>query len=183
MEHEHDTPEDVRGVWPMVLGIVCIVFSLLGVLTGAWNAYTTLLNPSMSTMGFQTDAGKQAAQAVMQKYALITGPMAVVGVLLAGLLGVAGIVLIRRHRDAPGLVRFWAITKIVVSVVGWGAAVMLFRDLEPVMREHIQQGAGVAIGVQRVFAVVGFLWSLALPVFLLLWLRRSSVRAQTRAWD
>lgn len=180
---EPESFEVERGVWPTVLGVIAIVFGVLGALANAWSAYGAIFNPAANTAGFPTEAGRQAAQAVVARFAPISAPLAVVGVLLSLMLLVAGVALIRRHPDAVRLARLWAVIKIVVSIVGWGVAFLTFRAMEPVIREHIPQGAGVAIGFQRVFVVVGLLWTLALPVFVLLWTGRGAVREQVRTWD
>ncbi len=167
--------------WPTILGVIAIVFGCLGMLQGVLTLFTRM------TMDFASGiAGDQPQFAVVRKWMPWTIGMGVAGGVIAAILLFAGIQLIRRKPASAGLIRGWAIIKIIYALPATGVG--LIMQLE--QAAAVSQQAGVAgafapgslsiIGVGS--SIVGGLWLLAFPVFVLFWFRRDAVREEIGRW-
>lgn len=175
--------DEFRSVWPKVIGIVCIVFGVLGLLTSAWGTYTALFDPGANAMGLPTDAAKQDAAAVFERLAVPSATLGIAGVLAALILLVVGIAMMRRHQDTASVARTWAFGKIVIALGNAWLGLRIMAGMEGVMREHMPEVPGFVYAIQRVFVFVGFGWTILLPVFLLIWFARRSIREEIVGWD
>jgi len=100
--------------WPKVLGIICIVFGGLGILGGVWGVIFPLFNEWLvSRMPPDRQAAMEAA-ANANPYPVGTSlvMLAIAALLLAG-----GIGLVRRRGRAIGLLRVWAVVRILWVIV------------------------------------------------------------------
>jgi hypothetical protein len=152
----------------MVLGVIAIVFGSLGILGGILGAVMLLV------AGDQVSGHMGGAAGIANQ---------VLGFALSVLLLAAGIGLAARRRWAPPAMLIWAVLAIVAALFG---TIIGYQVQQEQMEELQNQGAGAApawiSSTMPLFMLLGMLWALALPVFMLIWLRRPVIRAETATW-
>ena len=165
----------VEPKWPLVLGIIAVIFGGGGVLIYAWGILSMLLMRDFF----------QAGAMLPEKFTLLNIASSALNLIPAALLLPAGIGLIRWRRWGVRLTKLWAAVKIPLAVV---AAWLSYMLQEAMLSSISQQGPGMPgfsqmRGVMLAFAV-GFplLWGWALPVFMLIFLSRPRVREQVADW-
>jgi hypothetical protein len=175
-----------RSSWPNVLGIISIVFGVLGALGGIIQGIFVVFMPWVMGMVEQSDpsAGAQA-QVIRESVGLqVLLSAATVGV--AVMLLISGIGLANRRPYGVKWSRIWAVTKIVVATIGVAVGIIIQQRTFDALAEsgqapppggQVALGAGMAAGT-----VFGIAWRWAYPVFLLIWLNRASIRAEVAEW-
>lgn len=166
--------EPGRAVWPVILGVIMMVFGFGGVLMNAWGAVSPFL---MEWMIGWMDA---AAMEQMRRSMLVNSGVAAVSLLVSALLGVAGIGMATRRPWAVPAARWWAVVRIVVAAAGL-AAMFATQGAEVV---GIDGSALEPFETTYVVAmlVFGLAWAWALPIAVLLWLRLGFVREEVATW-
>lgn len=168
--------------WPNVLGIVSIVFGALGALQGCSGVASAVIMPIfMRGMPAEARAPVDATAAWGPWLIALGASQALVAI---GLL-VAGILVLTRKPGGARLLAVWGVVRMIVVVFG---AVVTFRMQRDMMASMAQSGRlpaffpGLA-SLMGAFGVVFTLaWGFALPVFVLIWLRLRSVRAEIARW-
>ena len=172
-------------VWHIVLGIFAIVFGAAGVLQGMWGMLTPLffgIFESMAPQGAPNPMGFISELSV--SIVLMSGLLAI----LAGLLLLAGILLLKRTPVAPSLCVVWAVLKFFAVIANAILTYLMQQaQFQAVQSDPgFQQAPGFVSGMMQGMAigtgVIMLLWGWALPVFMLIWLRRAKIREQVRAW-
>lgn len=110
----------------------------------------------------------------------ISVPLAVLGLALACMLTAGGIGLLLRRRWAAGLLVWWAWLKIILS------AASLLVTVPFMLNAMDQTGAGSPVPMMPIMMaslVLGLLWAWALPVFIIIWFRRSATRGEVAGWS
>lgn len=189
--------------WPMVFGVVAVVFGLMGALGGLMNLVMSFFMTSF--MDFSTMPSSQPPEVDEMMKEMQQGleawvvPMAVLHGLLAVLavvLLIGGILLMNRRVRARPLLIFWSYAKIVVGV---GAALVGYRinqgQMSAVMGNLPTAGGAPGGGppmpqfesLMSIFSGVAFffgvLFTCALPVLFLIWLNREAIRADIDTWE
>ena len=173
-----------RKSWPGVLGTIAIIFGVLGILGGILGIFELRI-----LRAFSSALPKNAAMG-LDAYDEWSGWIIVLSVfslLVAVLLLVAGIGLFRRRGWSVKIVRCWAVLKIVRVLVT--AAMIDGSQAQDSFDRGWQAGGGAVmpahIGqiVSVIIIGVTILWGWALPVFMLIWLSRRTVREEYREWS
>ncbi|MCH8152385.1 MAG: hypothetical protein IH830_08445 [Planctomycetes bacterium] len=178
------------SAWPMVIGVIAIIFGSLAILQGCFGAVSSLFMSSLS--GFMP-----AEQATMLDAMEGLKPWMIIGAVLTLALGilllVAGIGLVRRRAWSPTACMVWAGIKMMFVVGNTILADMAQQAQFEAMQEMMQQDPnmpaampammGSFMQVFGVFTIVlGILWGWALPVFLLIWFSRGKIKAEVAGW-
>ena len=180
----------VRSTWPTVLGVIAVVFGVLGAIGGLLG----LLAPIMyHAMGSEAMASGGMTPDFMEKWGvyLVINPLVISAIALILLVG--GILLLRRKPKSVNMLRFWSILKIVYAVVASVFGFAMQKDQFPAVMSNLPETAENAEAmetfgtVMNIFGPVGialgFLWAVALPVFLLIWFARQPVKAEVAGWE
>lgn len=171
-------------VWPVVIGVISIVFGAVGILGGLGG----LMGPLF--MGFAR-AGPPEAQAGLAGIRQWL-PWMIVSTLLNGavaaLLLAGGIGLVSRRPWSPRALVAWAIVRIPMVVFA-GAVGYLVQDANFQAMQQQQSStpappmpAGLMQGIVAGGVIFGILWGWAFPGFVLVWFSRPRIREQTGAW-
>ena len=129
---------------------------------------------------------QRATIEVMRRWATWTVVVSLLSAAVAILLLAAGIGLVQRRRWSPRVFTIWAPLKIVLAiastVVGWA----IQQETMEAMRTQVPGMGALGPGTMESFASVGavfaLLWGCALPVFVLIWFARGSIKAQVAEW-
>jgi hypothetical protein len=179
-------------VWPTVVGVIAIVFGVLGALGGLAGLLGLAI---MRGLQSSLPAGARAMD-VVRAWAVWTIPLSLVTAGIALLLLAGGVGLVQRRRWAPRMLRCWALLKMFLvvasSVLSWSmpqavlqAQTSAMSGLTPGFPSTPPGSTGVEtqMSVSRVLEVVlGLLWGWALPVFMLIWLARGTIKTQVAEW-
>ncbi len=179
------------SAWPMVIGVIAIIFGSLAILQGCFGAVSSLFMSSLSGLMPTEQATMLDAMEGLKPWMIIG---AVLTLALGILLLVAGIGLVRRRAWSPTACMVWAGIKMVFVVGNTILADMAQQAQFEVMQEMMQQDPnmpaampammGSFMQVFGVFTIVlGILWGWALPVFLLSWFSRSKVNSEVAGWQ
>jgi hypothetical protein len=166
--HFGAAPPVERPKWPKVIGIISIVWASLGL-------FCTCISIPMNVMNPNAQQAMDAFPSWWPAYQVGSG---VAWMALNALLLVAGINLVRYRPSGATLHPVYAVISLVISVVNMAITVPAMTTA----MEKLAQGptAEVVKPMMIVGAVVGFAFSLAYPVFVLIWFARGQVRRQVR---
>lgn len=165
--------------WPKNLGIIAIVLGACGFLAGM----CTIGSIPFSSIFLSMAAGQQSVRrgpspehmmAVIEKFKVPMIAHAIVAALVALILLYAGILLLKRRPNAVSVVKLWAVIKTLISIVG--TVVVYYYGLELAKTE------GGSATLHMVTTALGFLWAMALPIFMFIWFARASVREEVASW-
>ena len=111
-----------RSSWPMIFGVISLVVGVLGTCVQGFGAAMSIASDKLMKMGGMdiTPAPKSVQY--------IGGAQSVILVLLGIVLIVGSTLLILRRPLGATLVRFWAFARLVMVVLGLGAAVLTLKD-------------------------------------------------------
>lgn len=176
--------------WPKVIGIIMICLGAYGVIASLFGIGSTILAPKLfesmaDSMPGPTNVLTEQARITKAYSGTILVTMALHGS-LAGLLLAAGIGLLRRRRWAIGSAFLYAVLRIIHGASSQIILLPMTRELtgislgstgtpNPLGPEIVEWMVIGSVGLG-----IGIAW--ALPVFLLIWLRRSKIRQETAAW-
>lgn len=177
--------------WATVLGILSIVFGVLGALSKCWGIATLFFFTAMERF-FASMPEDEVPEGIGQSFSMMgvyAWPIAGVSLLktaVACLLVAVGIGLLKQRAWAPA----WAIRYAVLDMVltlGEGALGVLSQAAQfEAMQAADPSGFGtIGPGVSvfsRVMVVGGVLVSLVWPVFLIVWFTRRRIREATSTW-
>jgi hypothetical protein len=169
--------------WAKVIGIIAIVLGSLGILGGVYGVITPrLLGFFESLMPPGQDGGFEA----LEQHAGWTVATSLVGMAVAALLLVGGIGLAKRRPWSLATCRVWSVLKIVLVVANSAIAYRLVQTQFAAMGQGglvaMPMGAGFGKTMAIIAVVMGPAWGWAFPVFLLIWLGRGKIKAETSGW-
>lgn len=181
--------------WPMVIGIISIVIGVGGLFMYGCFSPVAIFG-TLAMRDKMEAAGATAPGLEMQKdmfdaieaYLPLTLANYAVYAVLGVLLLVTGVAMIRRRPVARPLALNWAWLKIVASgfgaVVGWITQKANVQAIaSPDGTGAMSAGMGSMMEAFAIAAVVGtLLFALALPVFMLVWFTRRTIREEVRGW-
>jgi len=166
--------------WPTVIGTIAIVLGAGGVLMGAYSALAPVIFKSIGRL-----VPSEATLAAVQAYAPWSVPLYVLSTLAAGLLLAVGVGLVQRRRWSVRAARLWAGVRILIVVALSILTYYMSRDQMTAMAEEQQSPmpAWLAELIPTISVASVVAWGWAFPVFLLIWLSRGRIRAETAAWS
>lgn len=172
-----------RSAWPTVIGIIAIVLGSLGILGGCWGLATPWF---LGVIKDIVPPGQATGMEFVEEWRAWTVINSLVGTGVAILLLFAGIGLRRCRRWAVPTCVTWAVVKMLFVVVN---SVLMYMIQRPGLEAMAQQnpgmsgmGSGFLVLIGIISVVFGILWGWAFPVFLLVWLSRAKIKAETAAW-
>ena len=174
-----DRPE-MRSSWPTAIGVIAIVFGVLGVLYHLFS----IVPFALRWFGVNVDDPDPDMKVALSWETWIV-LLAGLATALAVVLLVAGIGLVRRRRRAVRTLAGWATFRMLLAV---GQAAVNYR-LAPaqyaVMRNDPSM-AGMPSGfvelIGPITAGVLLIWGCALPIFLLIWFGRRKIKDEVTTW-
>lgn len=169
--------------WPKVIGIIAIVLGSLGILGGVYGVFTPQLLGFFESL---MPPGQEGGFEALEQHAGWTVATSLVGMAVAALLLVGGIGLAKRRPGSVAMCRVWSVLKIVLVLVNSAVAYRLMLTQFDAMGQSGPGAMPMGPGFGKVIAmfgvVVGLAWGWALPVFLLIWLGRGKIKAETSGW-
>ena len=173
--------------WPMVIGVIAIIFGSLATLGGCFGLVSSLFLDQFMSLVPQGEAEEMTSALDGLKPALIiSGALTMV---LAIVLLIGGIGLLRRRAWGRSTCLTWAVLKIVLVVGGSVLSYIVQQAQFQAMAEDPNMAGSMpgflpalmqAMGV--VGLVVGVLWGWALPIFMLIWFSRRKIKVETAQW-
>lgn len=172
------------STWPRVLGMIGIILGALGILGGLWGMVSPLF---VSFMGSLMPPGAERAFEAAEQMNTWTVVGSILGLLVAGLLLAGGIGLLRRRLWGLGCYGMWAILKILLVAVNAGIALSMQEATMEFINSSNPRGPIISAGFTSVMTVIvpasTLIWGWALPVFILIWLARVKIKAETAKWQ
>ena len=111
-----------RPAWPSVIGVLCIIYAILGLFANACNSLNPWLQGPMLAMVGINDVEMPMALKLMS---LIGGAL---GIILGILLFIGAIGLLKRRRSGYKLVMSWVVARVALAVVGIFFAIGMVDD-------------------------------------------------------
>ena len=170
--------------WPLIIGVIAIVFGSFAALGGCGNIVSTLFFTDL--MGELMEGTPQGAIVLeqLETYKPLIVGLGVAVMVLALWLLVAGIGMIRRARWSVPAALTWSIAKMILVVANGvisyqmqQAQMKAFADVPDAMD---MQPFGP--GMNAFFILLSIAWGWALPVFVLVWFSRPAVRQEVATW-
>ena len=167
--------------WPTALGVIAIVLGAMGILGGCWGSLAPFL---MKMLADALPPGQPTGLESCEKWGFWIVLIQVVNACLAALLLAAGIGLVKRRRWSVTAAYTWAALKMVFVLVNVISAYGMQQEQFEAMTQQGLPGLGGGIfAAVGVFSIVfGLVWGWALPVFLLIWFARATIKAETAEW-
>lgn len=179
--------------WPKIIGIIALLFGLLGAVKGGIAIATTLLGK----MGAAAD-GASGMSAFYEKWSLFLYGGATGEIFLGGLLFVGGIILLFRKRFAMLALVAWALIKMLFVAVSFVLNFLMQREQLPLVIEQqkkmldkaggagneqmLEMVSGATNIISKVMMFVGLIWVMLLPLFVLIWFIRPKIRREMADW-
>ncbi len=172
---------DVPSRWPMVFGVIGIIFASLGLLGGCCGIMMPLIWPAYVDWLANFMPNEKMVEAMRQMRPPIAWTLlsSVLGLAMAILLLTGSIKLIRRKASGVSMCKLWAWINIPWTLI----AIPLSMMIQPQMPPDLQQGgfgmqAGAAFG-----ACFGAVWGLTFPIVMLIWFARRAIKDDVRGWE
>lgn len=182
------------AAWPMVVGVVCIVFGALGALGGVWGVASQLM-VLMGTIPVQTYGTGPTPDltATIKQMAAPQIAAEAVKLLLGVLLILIGAAVTKRKPIARPAAIWWSLAKVIAAVVSTAIGVWA----QYIIMDQVQQAMladpnapqqlrtvlpMVMFGTAGMIALMQLIWQWALPIFLLIWFTRPKVRTEVARW-
>jgi hypothetical protein len=172
-----------ESAWPSAVGIIAIVFGSFAILAGCWGVVTPWFFALLREV---LPPGQTVGLEALEEFRTWTVIVSVLTMAVALMALFAGIGLYQRRRWGVQLGLTWAIVKIPFAV----AIGVYDYALQRAQFENMSvQGAGgpglspgLVAGLSLIGVVLGLLWRWAFPIFLLIWLSRGKIKAETSQW-
>jgi len=160
-------------VWPGVLGGIAVVFGFGGVIASLAGLAVMTLSATVGTQHYE--------MSVMPTWYSVVTTLAHVGLGVA--LGVAGVGLLMKRGWGAWLGRRWAAVKLAVVAGTWLLSLAITGDT---LMGLLSTGGGLPGGAGSTAFFMSLtmfaLWTLWLPVFMLYWLNKKSVKDDIAGW-
>ncbi|MBP7948326.1 MAG: hypothetical protein KA004_01635 [Verrucomicrobiales bacterium] len=182
-----------KSGWPTAIGVIGMVFGGAAALSSLVGLFT---NSALSGMleGFGVDKN------FMDRHWAATTLLPILASALGVVLLVGGILLLMRRKAGVSVMLLWAVAKIAFVLVQAPLQMAMQKEMLPKMLEQQQKVveaqskksgqtapeinlSGFMDAAAGVGAVVGVVWGMALPVFLLIWFSRKGVRHDIASWN
>lgn len=176
--------------WPTIIGIIALVFGILGILGGLVAIANPFLIGVQMENAVQTGVADQAAvDAYMAEFGKLQWLIVPATLILGALLTLGGIFLLRRKPSGPLLLKIWSILKIVVGGFLIYKGAELSTDQVEILvgggaagTDQAEMAGNIASIVTKATIVFQSIWLVLLPIFLLIWFSRSKVKETVAKW-
>lgn len=171
--------------WPTIIGVIAVIFGSLGALGGCMGSVMMPLMPKLNEMLSEVvPKGRSTGLEAFDEVGPWLSALSLVSILIALLLLVGGIGLLRRRPRSAGVCRTWAVVKMLFVVVNaYVGMIVQVRNFEAMQADpNMPMFSGFADIMGVMVFIFTLLWGWALPIFLLIWLARRSVRDEIATW-
>jgi hypothetical protein len=176
-------------VWPKKLGVVSILFAVLGAATSIMTLLSVLAlryNPDVLAKIAKTDAQKEFMQSPLIQTWLAANVVGnILSTALAVMLLVCAIGLIRRRPWSIKGLFAWAVLKVILEIAGAGLDYVMYTKISQAISQGLLESTSVP-AMFRLWSVNAMTFSLVigcgLAVFVLIWLARAETREEVAAW-
>jgi len=176
-------------VWPKTLGIIFIVFGVLGIMQGCFGVLSLLVFGAVSDALPEEQAQMMSFMDSLKPWIITAG---VIAFIVAVMLLAAGIGVVSRKVWSRKLALMWAGTKMVFvvanSLLSYTAQKAQFEDMQEMMASDPNAASAMSFFGQLMMwmgvfmIIVTIIWGWALPVFTLIWFSRKKVRMEVASW-
>jgi hypothetical protein len=174
------------AVWPTVIGVIAIVFGAFGVLAGLWGVLAPLVMRNFETA---LPSGVHVSEA-MSGWEEWTLPLSAAATVLAALLLAGGVGLVQLRPWGRRLLMYWAPLKIMLAGVNgilvWHMQAEMLQVQGMAWTSSAPFGPAGGNTAVKAFSMVSLalalVWGAALPVFVLIWFARATIREQVAKW-
>lgn len=181
-------PGTTKG-WPRTIGIIFLVLGILGIGSSLMGQVSyqvmTLTMKALENRGANPDR----IAVYLEELKDLSTLSSIAQFITGGVLIWGAAFLLKQKRAASPILQLWAVAQITAG------SCLNFRNLELTRAQleiqssanAIEESAAAVTGpllstVANMAAVGSFLWLLAPPLFLLVWLNRPKIREQVRSW-
>jgi len=181
-----------KSTWPIVLGIIALVFGLAGFLSNMWGIATPfflegLMSSMAGELGGEAEETVRATWEITRAWSNWLIGFGLLAVVVSGLLLVGGIMLLRRRAAAVPLLKLWAGVRMVTAIVGAYVGLQIqrqtFAALEQTMGAEMDQVPAGLLGATATFGTIfSVLFGWALPVIVLIWFSRQAIKDEVNDW-
>jgi hypothetical protein len=181
-----------NSTWPVVLGIVALVFGVAGFLGNLWGTVATSVAEGLvSSMTGQLSGQEEEVVGVVfeitRSWRVWTIGVALIGALVSAMLLVGGILLLLRRAAAAPLLKLWAVARMVMVIVGGYVGLQVQRETMAAMHELMgaemgQIPPGLVAATTAFGMMFGIVFGWALPVFVLVWFARQKIKDEVDGW-
>lgn len=167
--------------WPTVIGVIAIVYGVIGLLGGACGLVSQEVVTDQATSAPAGMAMTEEMQSPAMKAWSSVGT--VIGLGLSVLLIGGGIQLTRRRRNGGACVKVWAVANILMVLVGMGITMTaMTSSMEQMPGTQFPGSPGFFEGMIIFSLLVGVLIGCAVPVFMLIWFSRKTIKDEVAGW-
>lgn len=168
--------------WPDLLAIICMMFGGAGLLIHLLE----IAGHGMSIMGWWENVGRAEKDELSYFYLIPALLLAVAAFFFSGILLTGGLALYKRWPWCTRWLNTWALIKIplviLLSLLGWAMLIMpayhMFAGHDPETKwTHYHTAFMLA------WSFIWLIWSLLLPVFIIVWFRKKKVRDLIKTWE
>ncbi len=179
------SPVKHRGGWATAIGIIAIILGAFNILAGCSGMAWPLMMDGFSSMA---PAGQTTGMEGVLAWKAWTVPLAFVGLGLGILQLVVGIGILKRRRWAARTAFWWAALKVPYGLVNSILGYFVQQDTFEAMQQQggaamPPMGGGFFTAMGAFTIVFGLVWGWALPIFLIVWLSRKSIKADVAGWS
>lgn len=170
--------------WPRIIGIIAIVLGALGILGGLYGMLAPWIVEAIASIMPRGTEGTLDAVVESANWLIVTS---IITTGVAALLLVGGVGLVKRRQWGVGTCRAWAVLKMLLVLLNTGVGYFLQQASLAALSEQTPGGAQMPQELVTAMVVVGLIfgiaWGWAFPVFILIWLARGKIKAETSAWS
>jgi hypothetical protein len=170
--------------------MIAAVFGLFGLLSNMWNAvapffFEGIMSAMTGDLGGEVEEAVQVTVEITRAWRNWTVAIGLVGVLVSGMLFVGGVLLLMRRAASAQLLKYWAMVRMAMVLVAAYIGYLVQQQTFEAMNMQAQMadlpqgflGAATMIGIGF---TVAFGW--ALPVIMLVWFARPSIKDEVEGW-
>ena len=180
-------PWQAPATWPTAVGVISIVFGVLGLITYAWSSIAPFFPELFASYSGVAPSMKETMRIQRDTAPWVAGG-SVLESLCSLLLLIGGIGMTGRRPWSTKAARTWAVLKLIVAVVATIIGFCVQRAVYAAMAKEAAPGspAAATAGMGPVFvatmSLLGFAWAVVYPIFMLIWLSRPKVLAEIARW-
>ena len=162
--------------WPMVIGLILLIYGgLFAVCGAAGQLFERLVPRSMRSQVTAPSAGWWADYMLASK---------VVSEIMFISVAIVGIGLLMRRRWSIWFAQAWSVLEILITLVSLGISFAVREELLRMAQSNVPASISPQFMQQIMVASVclSTLLTLGLPVFLLVWFKRGAIKAEVSQW-
>ena len=176
--------------WPMVIGVIAIIFGSLATLQGCMGLGWPLVAGLFTSVMPEDQAEMMNTTEPLMPLMIISAGLTMV---IAIVLLIGGIGLTKRSPGSPKTCRIWAGSKMLLvvyaSIVGYLVQQAQMEAMQRMLEDDPNTAGAMPGIIGTIMAIVGplflvfaIIWGWALPIFMLIWFSRRKIKAEIAQW-